>query len=73
MSEADKAKEIISIFYNITMDLFDATECAIRSVDIILGLGFLTPGRDHERLKESQEYYWLGVKLELKKTLRQMI
>ncbi len=82
MNYKQKAKELVDEFEDLlghsdlnvchTGDLdkettITAKQCALICVDEIINLGFLYPGRDHEKIQECQEYYWQGVKQELEK------
>ena len=72
-----KAKELVDEFMNVEwegdnkydmfLSLHERKQCALICVDEIINLGFLYPGRDHEKIQECQEYYWQGVKQELEK------
>ncbi len=77
MKPAEKAKKLVYEFYKLTLPknnleriLVDenlAKESALICVNEIIGLGFLTNGTDHERIQESQVYYWKEVIKEIEK------
>jgi len=71
LTPEEKAKELIWKYLPILQGWTDpektklAKQCALISIDEIIGLGFLTNGRDHERIQVSQVYYWEEVKTEI--------